>query len=209
MTPYYKISAPDFSQGPSGGFAQIGTPAGQAGYSTPYASSPGAGAGNFSKAGLAQGILGGASLIGNAIQTANQPLYLKEQEPLQYQGERPVYSGDAYNSARTAQIDQLDAGEVLGAGAQGAATGFAIGGPLGAGIGFVGGAALGIFAGESRQDQQLAQKTQAMNKSRAYQQSFNTASASADQTSIAQREYQRRLRRYNDFQNLYSTPNRY
>ncbi len=152
------------------------------------------------------GLTGGFDIYNSAHGMANQSLGLNPQAQGQYDmGYQPSYNmGQDYNQAAMAKPQGATGGEVLGMGAKGAAAGAAFG-PIGAGVGFVGGAVAGLIGGKRRKKKQQREKEAAQNTLKAGQQNFNKAEADYTAQQNAAEDYQDRMNTTNRMYNLYAT----
>lgn len=148
------------------------------------------------------GLTGGLDIYNSAHNMANQSLGLNPQIGQQ---DGSYYGlGQDYNQAALAKPQGATGGEVLGMGAKGAAAGAAFG-PVGAGIGFVAGAAAGLIGGRRRKKKQQAEKTSAQQKLKAGQQSYNQAAEYNTQQQNAAEDYLDRQNTTSRMNNLYAT----
>lgn len=153
----------------------------------------------------AAAISGAFGLAGQYAGMVNQELGLEQAPGLQLSptGE-PVYNlGGAYNSAFGATPQDATTGEVLGATGQGAAAGFAAGGPIGAAVGGVIGLGTSLVGGRRRRNKQRDEKNKALAQVRQKQEGFNQASQSFEEEQLALQSYQDRSDISDRMYNLY------
>lgn len=163
------------------------------------------GGGSFDWGSAATAGLTGLSLATDAFGMANQSLGIETQTPaLQYSATgEPVYNGQFYNQANSAQPQGTTAGEVIGSVGKGAMAGAEFG-PVGVGVGAAFGLATSLIGGGRRAKKQREERYRATASARTAQKNFNTASEAFDQTQAAQSDYARRMNNTNRLWNLYS-----
>lgn len=155
---------------------------------------------------LASAITGGVGLLGDYLQTRNQSLGLPDRAPrAEYTPTgKPVYNvGGYYRAASQADPQGASAGELLGAAGQGAASGFAAAGPVGAVVGGVLGAGASYFGGAARKNKQVEERVKALNAAQEAQRNYNTELEKYDREQTMMQDYYNRLDMTDRLYNLY------
>lgn len=157
---------------------------------------------DFDPAAAIGGIAGLAGMYGSMV---NQDLGLGNPDPLQLSATgQPIYDlGGFYNQAYQARPQGASAGELIGAGLQGASAGAAAGGPVGAAAGLAVGLGTAIFGGNRRKKKQEQEKRKALEKARKGQQSFNEASQRFETDQLVLEDYLNRQSMTDKLYNLY------
>lgn len=151
---------------------------------------------NISAAGVANGVMGAASLAADTIGMANEKLNLNTNiAPVQNDpSQAPIYTGGQnFIDAANARPRGASGGEILKSAGAGAAAGVGFGG-IGAIVGAVVGAGAALIGGGARKRRQRREKQRAFNAALGAQRTFNTAD-------LAYRQIQATMEDYYDNQN--------